>query len=172
MEYIATQLAEFQAKLKSKEQAARTKIERELNMVERFNLRRDFYKKLQMNMEVKQAEAISNLDAAEKAAARVQQKIDELEVVKVGLNTSLHEVLSKNKLDVLPELRRLNNLLIASKEETAISSRVCSDVERRILELTRLHQSVKSENESIQKVINEINIALSTLLTNPEFYAE
>lgn len=166
------QLLQYEARLRKKEQSTIRKIEVERSLVEKFINRRDFYEKLQSNMGPGQEEAQSKLDAAERAVEVVQKRVKEFEERKGELESKLKDVLTQNKLNVLPELERLGELLQSSKEEIAVSTRAYTDDEQRLQEFVSLKDTVDSEDRKYQQTMKEREDALSKLEARPDVHEE
>ncbi|KAL9180630.1 hypothetical protein ACHAXT_011083 [Thalassiosira profunda] len=167
MEKMMEQLQEYEARLRKQEKATIAKIDAERALAEKANHRRDFYVKMEANMERGHNEAAAKLDAAEKAKALVEQKVAELEASRAELQVNLAEVDAKNKELVAPELERLETLLQASKDEIEVSSRALSDDRQRLEELTILQQTIDAEEKKLQHTFKEREGTLFELLAKP-----
>ena len=104
--------------------------------------------------------------------AIVQQTANDLETSKLESEANLNGVLTKNKMNVLPELDRLVKLLNASKEEVSVSSRAYADDEQRLQELACLKESLSSEEKNLQQGLNERGDILEELLRESGSHTE
>jgi len=162
----------FESALRKMEQSLLNKIEAQQKLREKLNSRREFYEKMQTNIGRGQEQASSKLDAAEKAMAVVQQKVEALELDSQSSKAALGEVIAQNKLNVLPELERLGNLLKATKDESAMLTRACADDEQRMQELSHLKNTLDTEDRELKHSAKEKEDILPPLRAKPDMHAE
>jgi len=172
MEYIISSVDKHELSLRKKQQSTVAKIDSERSTQEKLILRRDFYEKLQSNMEAGKEEAKSKLDEAEKAMSIVQQKENDAEIELESSKATLNEVIEQNKRDVLPELERLETLLQASKDEVAISARAYAQDEQRLEGLNAMKKSIVSESNELKESIKEQEKILSDIQAIPNVHAQ
>jgi hypothetical protein len=172
MECLLASAEQFETKLQKTDQSLLSKIEAQEKLREKLNSRREFYEKMQTNIGRGQEQAYSKLDAADKAVAIVQQKVDVLETELRNSKAALDEVIAQNKLVVLPELEALGNLLRKNRDEIAMSSRACADDEQRLNELIQLKNSVDSEDKELKLSAKEKEDLLPPLQAKPGMHAE
>jgi len=172
MEYIISSVDKHELSLRKKHQSTVAKIDSERSTQEKLILRRDFYEKLQSNMEAGKEEAKSKLDEAEKAMSIVQQKENDAEIELESSKATLNEVIEQNKRDVLPELDRLEMLLQASKDEVAISAREYAQDEQRLHDLNAMKKVIVSESNELNTSIKEQEKILSDIQAMPNVHAK
>jgi chromosome segregation ATPase len=163
---------QFEVTLRKTEQSLLSKIEAQQQLREKLNSRREFYEKMQTNIGRGQEQAFSKLDAAEKAMAVVQRKVEALELEYHSSKAALGEVMAQNKLNVLPKLERLGNLLKATKDESATLTRAYTDDEQRLQELSHLKHTLDTEDRELTHSVKEKEDILSPLRANPDMHAE
>ena len=87
------------------------------------------------------------------------------------LKIEVAAVIAQNESDVLPELQRLETLVLTSKNEISSGKRACSNDEQRTLELTNLANTYNAECDEIRGEISSKNATLSAL-PQPESFKE
>jgi hypothetical protein len=172
MDYTLASIDQLEVKLRKTEQSLLSKIEAQQKLREKLTSRREFYEKMQTNIEREEGQALSKFDAAEKARGVFQQNVDALELELHSSKAALDEVVAQNKLNVLPELERLGNLLQATKDEIEMSSRACADDEQRLQELGELKNTLDTEDRELKQSAKLKEDLLSPLRALPGMHAE
>ena len=103
------------------------------------------------------------MNAAEKALDDLKKEAAGIEEQTTKLKSELAAVIAQNESDVLPELQRLETLVVTSKDEISSGKKACSIDERRILELTSLANTYNAACEEIRREIEDKNATLSAL---------
>lgn len=111
------------------------------------------------------------LNKAERALDDLKKELTCIDEQTTKLKIEVVAVIAQNESDVLPELQRLETLVLTSKNEISSGKRACSNDEQRILELTNFANTYNAECDEIRGEIEIKNATLSAL-PQPESFKE